>query len=73
MLTRFRQRFTDHIKNMFDKLVKITEPICREINDKKADYLIYDTTGVEAYVAENNPKFLNGILQPEQKVRRKKT
>ena len=25
----------------------------------KADYLIFDTTGIEPYVAENNPKFLN--------------
>jgi len=62
MISRFRQNFVGYLKAMFDKLVDITEPICREINEKKADYLIYDTTGIEAYVAENNPKFLNTIL-----------
>jgi len=62
MITRFRQDFVGYIKLMFDRLVDITEPICREIDEKKADYLIYDTTGIEAYVTENNPKFLNSIL-----------
>jgi len=62
MITRFRQDFVGYLKLMFDRLVEITEPICREIDGKKADYLIYDTTGIEAYVAENNPKYLNSIL-----------
>lgn len=43
------------------KLVDITKPICLEIDAKKADYLIFYTTGVEPYVAENNPKFLNAM------------
>ena len=30
---------------------------------KKQDYLIYDTTGIEANVAENNPKFFNTKLK----------
>ena len=55
MVTRFRQGFVGYLKTMFDRLVDMTEPICREINRKKADYLIYDTTGVEANVTENNP------------------
>ena len=42
---------------IFDKLVEITEPICREIDPKKADYLIYDPTGIKAHVAENKPSF----------------
>ena len=46
---------------MFHKLVDITKPICLEIDAKKADYLIFYTTGVEPYVAENNPKFLNAM------------
>ena len=62
MITQFRQVFVNYLKLMFDRLVDITEPIFREINEKKADYLIYDTTGIEAYVVENNPKFLNAIL-----------
>lgn len=53
---------------MFDKLVDITEPICREIDSKKADYLIFDTTGIEPYVAENNHKFLNTKLREAKKL-----
>ncbi len=68
LLARFRQRFKDHIQSMFDQLVEITEPICREMNPKKADYLIYDLTGVEVAVAENNPKFLNSKLQSAKKL-----
>lgn len=52
-----RGKFAD----MFHKLVDITKPICREIDAKKADYLSFYTTGVEPYVAENNPKFLNAM------------
>lgn len=52
-----RAKFAD----MFHKLVDITKPICREIDAKKADYLIFYTTGIEPYVAENNPKFLNAM------------
>jgi len=65
--TRFRQNFVSHLQTMFDKLVEITEPICREIDAKKADYLIYDPTGIEANVAENNPKFLNSKLKQAKK------
>ena len=34
----------------------------------KADYLIFDTTGIEPYVAENNPKFLNTKLKEAKKL-----
>lgn len=61
-ITRFYQNYSDHISTMFEHLVDITEPICREINEKKADYLIFDTTGIEAKVSENNPKFFNTKL-----------
>ena len=67
-ITRFKQDFVRHIQKVFDNLVEITEPICREIDAKKADYLIYDTTGIEANVAENNPKFLNSKLNNAKKL-----
>ena len=67
-ITHFRQDFVVYIQLLFDKLVEITEPICREIDAKKADYLIYDTTGIEAYVAESNPKFLNAKLNQAKKM-----
>jgi hypothetical protein len=56
---------------MFDNLVEITEPICRKIDPKKADYLIYDPTGIEAHVAENNPKFLNSKINNAKKLAKK--
>ena len=59
VITRFEQDYCDQIAQLFESLVELTEPICRSINEKKADYLIYDTTGVEPYVTENNPKFIN--------------
>ena len=52
---------------MFHNLVDFTEPICREIDAQKADYLIFDTTGIEPYVSENNPKFLNNKLKEAKK------
>lgn len=61
--SRFKQRFCSYLAVMFEALVDITEPICRKINEKKADYLIYDTTGIELNVAENNPKFFNSKLK----------
>ena len=70
-LTRFKQRFADHLAEMFENLVTLTEPICREIDRKKSDYLIYDTTGIALPVAENNPKYLNGILKETKKLVKK--
>ena len=56
-LTRFKQDFCDHIRTVFEYLVGLTEPICFEMDKALANMLIYDTTGIESYVAENNPKF----------------
>ena len=58
-LTRFKQNFCKHILDVFERLVDLTEPICREMDKALADLLIFDTTGIESYVAENNPKFPN--------------
>jgi hypothetical protein len=70
-ITRFKQGFVRYVKRMFDTLVDITEPICRQIDAKKADYLIYDPTGILADVAENNPKFLNSKLTNARKLAKK--
>jgi len=56
-LTRFKQDFCDHIRAVFERLVELTEPICRKMDETLADMLVFDTTGIESYVAENNPKF----------------
>lgn len=62
-ITLFKQNFASYLADIFNNLVDITEPICREINSKKADYLIFDTTGIELRAAENNPKFFSSKLQ----------
>jgi len=56
-LTRFKQDFCVHLRSVFERLVDLTEPICRDMDKAQADLLIFDTTGIESYVAENNPKF----------------
>ena len=61
-ITRFKQEFIVYIEEVFDTLVEQTEPICRQMDKELADCLVFDTTGIESYVAENNPKFLNGKL-----------
>jgi hypothetical protein len=67
-ITRFKQDFVQYIEKVFDRFVEATEPICREIDPKKADYLIYDPTGIEANVAENNPKFINSKINNAKKL-----
>lgn len=67
-ITRFYLNYCGHIEKMFEHLVDFTEPICHKINSKKADYLIYDTTGIEAKVSENNPKFFNTKLKEAKKL-----
>lgn len=65
---RFRKDYQNQIANMFESLVELTEPICRKIDAKKADYLIYDTSGLELPVKENNPKFFNSKLNETKKL-----
>lgn len=61
--SRFNTNFYTEINQMFHKLVDITEPICKKINSELSNILISDTTGFEAYVKENNPKFFESILR----------
>ena len=62
-ITRFKQNFGIYLQEIFDNLVEITEPICREMDPILADCLVDDTTGIESYVAENNPKFMTAKLK----------
>lgn len=62
-ITRFKQDFASHIEGLFNKLVDKTEPICKAIDSELSDCLIFDTTGIESYVTENNPKFMNKLLK----------
>lgn len=60
--TRFKQTFCTYLKDMFIKLVDVTEPIFNEIDPYLASMLSYDTSAVESYVTENNPKYLNSSI-----------
>lgn len=62
-ITRFKQDFLDDLQLVFNKLVDITEPICQAIDSAKADMTIFDSSGIEAFVAENNPKYANRIIK----------
>lgn len=48
---------------MFDRLVNLTEPICQRIDTNKAAMVLFDTSGIEAWVTENNPKYANRIIK----------
>lgn len=62
-ITRFKQDFLDDLQLIFDKLVDLTEPICQTIDPVKADMAIFDSSGIEAFVTENNPKYANRIIK----------
>lgn len=61
--TRFKQDFLLDLQSMFDHLVDLTEPICQRIDKQKASMLLFDTSGIEAWVTENNPKYANRIIR----------
>lgn len=56
-ITRFKQDFLTDLQAVFEHLVDITEPICRAIDASKAEMTIFDSSGIEAWVTENNPKY----------------
>ena len=61
--TRFKQDFLLDLQSMFDQLVDLTEPICQRIDSEKASMTLFDTSGIEAWVTENNPKYANRIIK----------
>lgn len=62
-ITRFKQDFLEDLQSVFDNLVDYTEPICQSIDNSLATMLLFDTSGIEAYVTENNPKYSNRIIK----------
>lgn len=62
-ITRFKQDFLLDLQSVFDNLVDVTEPICQALDSVKADMTIFDSSGIEAWVTENNPKFANRIIK----------
>jgi hypothetical protein len=62
-ITRFKQDFLSGLQSVFDRLVDLTEPICQAIDPAKADMTIFDSSGIEAWVTENNPKYADRIIR----------
>ncbi len=61
--SRFKSEFLDNLNDLFNNLVDFSEDISQEINPFLSSILITDTTGIEAYVTENNPKFYQSELK----------
>ena len=63
LFTRFRQNFEPFIELMFRQMVDFIEPICQLIDSSLAQILTFDTSGIELFVSENNPKTLNSLIK----------
>lgn len=63
LFTRFKQDFLPYLQLMFQRMVDYTNPICHAIDSALADILAFDTSGIELYVTENNPKNLNTLIR----------
>ena len=61
--SRFKSEYLDDLNDLFHNLVDKTEDISEKINPFLSSILITDTTGFEAYVTENNPKFYQSELR----------
>ena len=61
--TRFKQDFLMDLQSLFDHMVDMTEPICQKLDPHLAAMTIFDTSGIEAWVTENNPKYVNRIIK----------
>lgn len=63
LLSRFKHDFEPYIELMFQRMVDYTEPICQLIDASLSQMLTFDTSGIELYVTENNPKTLNALIK----------
>lgn len=63
LLSRFKCNFEPYLELMFQRMVDFTEPICQTIDSSLAQMLTFDTSGIELYVSENNPKTLNALIK----------
>lgn len=61
--SRFKSDFLDSFNDLFNNLVDFTQEISETINPFLSSILITDTTGIEAYVTENNLKFYQSQLK----------
>lgn len=61
--TCFKQDFPPELEVLFSRLVDLTEPICQATDSSKANMTIFDSSDIEAWVIENNPKYANRIIR----------
>ena len=61
--SRFKSTYLDNLNDLFNNLVNFTEEISETISPFLSSILITDTTGIEAYVTENNLKFYQSQLK----------
>lgn len=47
---------------MFENLVDLTEPIYQNMDSELASMTFFDTSGIEEYVKENNPKLVDALM-----------
>ena len=55
--------FLVDLQSVFDSLVDLTEAICQVIDSAKAGMTVFDSSGIAAFVTENNPKYANRIIR----------
>lgn len=65
--SRLKIDFEADFLQFFNNLVEITEPICKRLNPELASILVADTTGIEGYVKENNPKSFDIVMRNTKK------
>lgn len=74
-LSKFKDIFAAEIHKLFDIMVTESVVICDKMNDSLPEddknknlngLLVYDTTGVEPVVKENNPKFINSEIKRQK-------
>lgn len=77
VLSKFMTTFTNEIEEFFLNLVSHILPILKEMDSEldpshplkgSSDILIYDTSGVKPSVKENNPKFVQSLINKHKKL-----
>ena len=63
LISRFKHDFVTYIELIFQRMVDYTAPICQLIDSSLSQMLTFDTSGIELYVTENNPKTLNALIK----------
>ncbi len=61
--SRFRKIFATELEKLFHNIAINAHTIALQHNPDAASILIFDTTGLEPKVRENNPKFIQSLLR----------